>query len=257
MRKYLIIFLYLTSHLSLVGQNVTNVQVQQKGTNIIITYHLDKEANVTLHYGIGHNTTIKPKHVYGDVGTNIRPGIKTITWEVLKEYDKFVYNNVQFLVSASQSSNAIAKDLQKTNRQQQYAWISPWKGASIFGGYLGVGVTGYIPVSKHMISLVLDFYGTSDNLHYKIVNDDNYSTIAMACNIGLNFMVHQNVGVFLAPGVGWHIYFIEDNDGYYTEENFKPCFSLHTGVGVSFGRLLLTAHIAYPTLAGVGIGVTL
>ena len=246
MRIFFILSLLILSS-SIFAQNVTNVSVRQEGKNIVITYYLDKEANITLQYKAAGSYGY-PQHIYGDVGANIQPGLKTITWKVLLDHDKFIYNNVQFIVSATKSSNNIVRDEEKINRKKKYASIYPFGGMDCFGGYCGLGMTGYIPISKHITSLVLDFYWTFDELHYNLIKDDNYTTFAMACNVGLNFMLHERVRIFFAPGIGWR--------GYYYDE-WKPCFSFHTGLGVSFGWFLLTAHIAYPTFIGAGIGFTI
>lgn len=253
MRKYIILLFILFSATISFAQNITNVNVRQEGKNIVITYYLDKEANVSLQYKVaGTYGYGYPQHTYGDVGVNVQPGLKTIIWKVLLDHDKFIHNNVQFIVSATKSLNNIVREEKKISRKKKNTSIYPFGGLDIFGGYCGIGMTGYIPVSKHITSLVLDYYYTSDKLHYNVIKDDNYTTSAIVCNVGLNFMLHERVGVFFAPGIGWRDYYMGNGDF-----KWKPCFSFHTGLGVSFGWFLLTAHIAYPTLIGAGIGFTL
>ena len=250
MRIFFILSLLILSSF-IFAQNVTNVSVRQEGKNIVITYYLDKEANITLQYKAAGSYGY-PQHVYGDVGVNVQPGLKTITWKVLLDHEKFIYNNVQFFVSASKSSNEQERDQKQLVRHQKYSDRYPFAGMDLSFGYSGtvaMSLTGYIPISKHITSLVLDFYYGFDPLYE---DKKNYSSLFLACNVGFNFMVHESVGVFAAPGFGLRDYY---SNGQWKIN--KPCFSFHTGVGVSFNWFLLTAHVAYPLYVGAGIGFTL
>lgn len=253
MRKYIILLFILFSAAISFAQNVTNVNVRQEGKNIVITYYLDKEANVSLQYKVaGTYGYGYPQHIYGDVGVNVKPGLKTIIWKVLLDHDKFIHNNVQFIVSATKSLNEKKRDDAKNIREQKYSDRYPFAGMDLSFGYsdgISLALTGYIPISKHITSLVLDFYPGFD-LAYK--DKHNYTGFFLACNIGLNFMVHEKVGVFAAPGIGFRQHY--SNGKWKINE---PCFSFHSGMGVSFGWFLLTAHIAYPLYVGAGIGFTL
>lgn len=251
MRFFFILSLLILSS-SIFAQNVTNVSVRQEGKNIVITYYLDKEANITLQYKATGSYGY-PQHIYGDVGANVQPGLKTITWKVLLDHDKFIFNNVQFIVSATKSSNEKERDQRQLARHQKYSDRYPFAGMDLSFGYSGtvaMSLTGYIPISKHVTSLVLDFYYGFDPLYE---DKADYSGLFLACNIGVNFMVHERVGVFAAPGFGLRDY--RYSNGQWKIN--KPCFSFHTGVGVSFNWFLLTAHVAYPLYVGAGIGFTL
>ena len=197
MRKNIILLFLLVSSI-VSAQNVTNVNVRQEGKNIVITYYLDKEANVSLQYKVaGTYGYGYPQHTYGDVGVNVQPGLKTIIWKVLLDHDKFIHNNVQFIVSATKSSNEKKRDDEKLNRKQKYSDKYPFAGMDLSFGYSGtiaLALTGYIPISKHITSLVLDFYYGFDPA-YEVKH--NYTGLFLACNLGLNFMVHEKVGIFV------------------------------------------------------------
>lgn len=81
---------------------VTNVDAAQVGKNILITYDLDRTADISVDYSTdGGRTYTTLRHVSGDVGMSVTPGHKTITWDVLSEVDKFVGDNICFRVNAT------------------------------------------------------------------------------------------------------------------------------------------------------------
>ncbi len=94
-----IIFVFLLIQFDVNASNrVTSVNAYQKGNDIIIEYELSKGADIELYLYVNGTLWKSLKQVYGDVGKNILPGKKRITWEVLKEYNNFKYDNVQFKV---------------------------------------------------------------------------------------------------------------------------------------------------------------
>lgn len=252
MRKYLILFLVVVATLPIVAQNVSNVRVSQNGKNIVITYELDKEADVSLSYiAKGMSTPKKLYSVYGDVGVNISSGSKVIVWKVLEECERFIHTDVVFFVTAKKSTKQESRDLKNSK-------IYPWGGMDIFGGGIGGGLTGYIPLGGHRLGLVLDVYG---GVTWKFEE-------SFAFNVGLSVMLNKRVCAYVAPGVGW----IYDSGEYQMIFNpltggiswkeiepsgWKTCFSIHTGIGVAFDWFILTAHLAYPSFAGLGVGFTI
>ena len=105
MKQGVIIFLLLlSSALSALAQNATNVRVRQEGETIVITYDLDKEAIVRLLVATGQsNQYIELKAVSGSgVGKDISAGVnKQIIWQPLQEKTEFVAQNVRFKVEAT------------------------------------------------------------------------------------------------------------------------------------------------------------
>ena len=103
MHKYFLILLFLFGIiLNLSAQQATNVRVQQEGEQIIITYDLDKTANVHVYVATGQsNQYTELKAVTGNVGKGVQPGTnRRITWTPLKERTEFVAQGVQFKVEA-------------------------------------------------------------------------------------------------------------------------------------------------------------
>ena len=87
----------------LLAQTVSNVQAEQVGKQIVITYSLDKQADISVCYTTdGGKTFSAPlKQVTGDVGRNIAAGNHTITWNVLEEVDKLIADDIMFVVIPS------------------------------------------------------------------------------------------------------------------------------------------------------------
>ncbi|MBP5563532.1 MAG: hypothetical protein J6X51_05820 [Bacteroidales bacterium] len=114
---YILICLLCTIAASMSAHNATNVQVLQSGKNIVITYDLDEpslvelrvtyedpgllEMNQSLYlFQVNADGSINQFAVSGDVGQVNGGTGKRIVWNVLKDHEKFVFNNVQFFVEA-------------------------------------------------------------------------------------------------------------------------------------------------------------
>ena len=114
---YILICLLCTLAASISAHNATNVQVLQSGKNIVITYDLDEPSLVELRvtyeepdlsemkqslylFKVNADGSVNQFAVSGDVGqVNAGTG-KRIVWNVLRDHEKFVFNNVQFFVEA-------------------------------------------------------------------------------------------------------------------------------------------------------------
>lgn len=258
MRKYLILFLVVFTTLPIVAQNVSNVRVSQNGKDIVITYELDKEADVSLSYiAKGMSTPKKLYSVYGDVGVNISSGSKVIVWKVLEECERFIHTDVEFFVTAKKSTKQESRDLKNSK-------IYPWGGMDIFGGYVnadecsywGLGMTAYFSwnyYKPHRWGMVADIY-------------THGAFESFAFNIGAFCMLTPKVCIFAAPGVGWNYksgkyelitYFPTPQWKEIEPGGFKTCFSFHVGAGISFDWFITTLHLSYPYFAGVGVGFTI
>jgi len=102
MKKYFSLFLILIITCSGFSQNITNVDAQQIGNKIEITYNLDKETNIEVFISENGGTSYSSiTKVTGDVGKNITAGNKKMVWDVLAERDKLQGDNIVFKVKAS------------------------------------------------------------------------------------------------------------------------------------------------------------
>jgi uncharacterized protein (TIGR02145 family) len=84
------------------GQTISNVVAVQDGNNVVVTYNLqcDIFANISLYVSEnGDGTFTGPlKSVTGDVGNNITPGTKTITWNTLQDQEMILGDNILFRI---------------------------------------------------------------------------------------------------------------------------------------------------------------
>ena len=78
---------------------VSSVDVHQDGNNIVITYQLAEQADITVSVSTNGGATYSSiKSVTGDVGPSVSAGAKSVVWNVLADYEKFCFDNVCFKV---------------------------------------------------------------------------------------------------------------------------------------------------------------
>lgn len=88
------------------AQSVTNVDANQEGKTIVVTYDLLEKANINLYVTQDGGKTkilIPRSFLGGDVGNKISPGTnKRILWRVLEQYpnENFQGENMSFIVQA-------------------------------------------------------------------------------------------------------------------------------------------------------------
>lgn len=96
------------------AQSVTNVDANQEGKAIAITYDLKEKSNISLFVtqdGGKTKTAIPQRYTSGDVGSNVAPGEeKKILWRVLDQYpnENFQGNNLSFIVNGKPSMRFFA-----------------------------------------------------------------------------------------------------------------------------------------------------
>ena len=100
--NFLILLLFTTG---LTAQNVTNADARQEGKKIIISYMLDKAADISVYCSMDGGKTFGAalQQVTGKVGKNVSAGSNTIVWDVLAETDKLQGENIVFKVKATPS----------------------------------------------------------------------------------------------------------------------------------------------------------
>ncbi len=102
MRKLFLQIIFILTYMSVsYAQNVSNVAFYQEGKNVVVTYSLDKLADVSLCVSTDGGVTFSAplKHVSGDVGKNVSAGSKRVIWDVLAEQEKLTGDNIVFMVS--------------------------------------------------------------------------------------------------------------------------------------------------------------
>ena len=103
MKKYIVSLCVLFAFASVIAQRVSNVQFEQVGKQVEVTYSLDKQADISLYVSTdGGRTYSAPlRAVSGDVGKNISAGYKKLLWSPLDEMEQLVSNQVVFKVVPS------------------------------------------------------------------------------------------------------------------------------------------------------------
>lgn len=107
MKRIYLIFLGILISMYAICQNVKNQDFYQSGSNIIITYDLDKEANISVYLSMDGGRNFGPalKKVKGSVGKNVMPGKNlSITWDVLSEIEELEGDDIVFQIKASAPS---------------------------------------------------------------------------------------------------------------------------------------------------------
>lgn len=86
------------------AQNITNVDANQEGKAIAVTYDLGEKSNISLYVSNNNGKDkqlIPVEYVTGDVGKGIKPGkSKKMLWKVLEQYpnQNFEGENISFIV---------------------------------------------------------------------------------------------------------------------------------------------------------------
>ena len=103
-KKIFFLFLLIFFDINTNAQHVSNLLFKQDKANIIVSYELETitNCNVSLFVSIDGGTTWKGplKKVTGHVGDNVSKGFKTITWDVLGEFEELSGDNIKFQIKA-------------------------------------------------------------------------------------------------------------------------------------------------------------
>ena len=268
MRKVLYILLLNLLPLSVFAQSATNVTATQVGKKIIVTYFLDKEADVELLYTTNYLSQYSFLHCYsvsGDVGKNVSPGTRSITWDVTQDMDKLIGDGVYFKVVADESSNAKVKRTKQVAKETKMRGIYPWGGFDVFVGYPNIGMTAFIRWNgyrPHRWGIFMDYsYGI-----FAMDKNTNWQN-GHALHIGPEVMLARNCCLFFGPGIAWQKEFYQttktSGSGSYsynyttTSSSYNPKFSFRAGIGGNLSLFALSAYISYPWAIGVGMGLVL
>lgn len=112
--KVIYLLLALLCSITLLAGNAENVRVQQKGRDIVVTYDLSKNSNVSLWLTIANlNDFWELKAVEGAVGNRVNAGkYREIIWHPLEEYESFIVDNARFKIEAT----SLYKDYSRPKR---------------------------------------------------------------------------------------------------------------------------------------------
>lgn len=117
MRRSLLVIVFVMACVTVWSQTVTNADCYEQNQKAVITYSLDKEANIDLEVSVNGQVfePVDRTHLSGDAGVNVSKGkSKKIVWDVLSERSSLV-GDVQFRVVPSESYNNYNKRIRKEN----------------------------------------------------------------------------------------------------------------------------------------------
>ena len=101
-RLVILVFLNVLVCNALATDYVSSVRSYQEGKNIIITYELSKQSNISVSVSTDGGKTYKTlSSINGDFGSNVKPGSRKIVWDVLSEYENFKFFEVCFKVESN------------------------------------------------------------------------------------------------------------------------------------------------------------
>ncbi len=121
------------------AQNVGNVKFYQDGETVVITYSLDKSANVSVRVSTDGGATFSKalKHVSGDVGKNVRAGDNNrIEWDVFSERMELISNKVVFMVSVEFLAGTMS-----SGAHNGYSYVDLGLASGILWATCNVGAT--------------------------------------------------------------------------------------------------------------------
>ena len=153
-KKLIIAFaLLLGSAVITCAQNVRNITVRQENNNVIIGYSLSESADVSLYVRISGKEYGPLVSVSGDVGQNIQPGYRMITWYPLSEPEigEIDSDDIKFLIEVGNTKTA-----QDKSREQ-----AKGKGSFLLEGIVGLdaGAASFSPAIGVMLGYMWDKIG--------------------------------------------------------------------------------------------------
>ena len=132
MRRYIFLFSFIFAAIGVFAENVSNVRVRQEGKTIVVTYDLSKTTNVRLLMATNMSNDFKElKHVTGNVGENVLTGTnRTIKWNVLEEFGRFVADGVRFKVESYMGGYGVENGHEWVDLGLSVKWATCNVGAS-------------------------------------------------------------------------------------------------------------------------------
>lgn len=245
MKKSLFILSLLLLSQFIFSQSATDVVATQSGKMVVVTFSLDQEADVYLMYATDNYPFQKCDAVTGDIGVNVQPGIRTITWDVTQDMDKLISDNVRFKIVTAESTKTKEKRNRQLFKDAKLGNIHPWGGLDIFCGYPNAGVTvfiGWEGAHPHRWGLFADYSFGFFAMEKKQTSWQN----GHAFHVGPEVMLEKNCCLFFGPGIAWQSEYYRDN---------VPKFSFRAGVGGNLSILAFSAYVSYPWAIGVGLGL--
>ena len=235
MRKRLIrLAAALFSALTLRAQKVTDVQFDQEGSRVKITYTLSQRmADISLSISMnGGMSYIRLRKVEGDVGERIEPGQHVIYWNANEEMEEVESDQVVFRVDCSRAT-PLRKTFVLVNGTFHIApqWGCGltvgqvkrvgWYVSLLTNGNLNFGNDGETK-STGMVKGAYPFYST------------NSRKALIAANAGMTVRIGEPLWLYVGAGYGNRQYALQtQNELWYAQSDVS-----HAGLSADFGLML-------------------
>jgi hypothetical protein len=248
------------------SNRVRSVNAYQSGNLIIVDYELTQGANIELQVYINGQYTYSSKSPSGDVGYNIKAGKKRIVWDVLKDYDEFKYDNVQFKVYSYGKTYVPWSNFIMVNggftSLPDYSYGLTYALVKRSGFYISA-------LSNFHFKFRADYVGNSDasvgyNHYYPLYTGEKEYT-KLTATIGYIGRLGAPIYLYFGGGYGYRGLFYETENKEWVAIQGNHCI-YHGGVGeigligniygfsLSLGLSVITdLHNYYPE-AKVGVG---
>lgn len=241
LQHILTLLVALTAYINMCAQTVTNVEARQEGQTIVITFNMDKPAEVSLYYSTsgkyGKYQWINSKYL---TKQRISSTKYSYTWDVLGQCGDFSFNNVVFRVEA-----------QKLESYPFYISIGGFYslnndlGAIFRLGYKGMYVGYKTNFKKNQY-----YIDKNLNVQTDIFRKDSELVSLWGVMGGANWFWRHKYSIYTGAGYGQRVFSAERLSGnrYKIDDNSTQGLILETGVnafisnhvGFSIGYSVLT-----------------
>lgn len=240
MKPFLIYILLLLPCTLLQAQTVTNVDARQDGQNIVITFHTNKPIKNINKVNVGFSVNGK-KGEYDLVDDKyltkerINNGTYRCTWNVLKQYDKFVYSNVVFKITTT-VGDAINTLLYTSRYPNTLSLNAFYSLNNDFGAVFRYGYKWWYLAGKTNFNFKgWDSEAFADSYCYEKSSE---KVTRWSVLTGINWMWRQRFSIYTATGFGVRNYTAEECDDwwrYKIVENSSRGLELECGANYWFG----------------------
>jgi hypothetical protein len=247
--KHLLFITFLLAGFTAISQNVTNIKAQLSGQEIVVNYNIggakfNQEFTVSLFISRDNGKTWQGplKEVSGDVGSSIKSGAHSITWDMMKEIP-MTGEELIFDVRAV----TVNMEIKKAIFVQYVGNLTT--PAGVRAGMLGK--TGFYiegrfsPGFNQQSSYtytgdLIDDYNKPGYYQFS----GNTTTAAMSALAGITFQPAWNTFLYIGAGYGTQKYLAEINE-YSYEGNTQTATNWAESATASYSGVELDAGVMY------------
>lgn len=198
------------------AQNVSSAEFRQDGDKVIVTFLLDRQADISLYVSTDGGSTFKGplEKVSGDVGETVASGKCSIVWDPIAEFGGISGNDICFKVKALP-----VRELASAGTSRSKAGKEPFTRFGIGAG-IGTMQAGSESMLTYHIPVELLFGRNSQRLNFSLGETfsffKNTAQFTTAATLKANF-----AGMFyIGAGGGFNINVYTDEDGFL--EDLEP-----------------------------------